>query len=251
VLLATLLFCAFVGKEWTVSIKSGIKRTRKGKILMNKHVLRILCLALGLLFAGPGYAAANEIIWQLNWLEDGRLYEQVQVPADINNVPAGTDWKLTQEGNLVTYSREITDWNAYQSQKEGLPLKIEQKNYYYCQKTSILTNEQYASVWFSQLSRANGLQLILQVPGLIFAGSADEQAAPTAIWHFTQGTDLLAKGLLMNVVQIDGLLMGITVVGLGLILGGGIFFRRLRKVDEIIAEEYGLPRHTNNPPKED
>jgi hypothetical protein len=84
----------------------------------------------------------------------------------------------------------------------------------------------------------------------VFGSSADEQDPPTAVWHFNQGNDLYGKNLLMNVVHIDGLLMGVTIVGLGLIIGGTLFFRRLRKVDEIIAEEYGLPKHKNNPPGE-
>lgn len=218
---------------------------------MNKYILRSLCLTLGLLLACPVYAVAGEIKWQLTWSEDGNLLEKVQVPTGLNGSPSAENWKLVQEGDLLTYSREISDWQTYQTQKDGLPLKVKQANYFYYQKASIQTDQQGVSTWFNQLSEGNSLELTLQVPGLIFASSADENNPPSAVWNLAQATDLYGKGQLMNIVNIDGLLSGITLVGVGLIIGGGIFFRRLRKVDEIIAEEYGFPKHPNNPPNED
>lgn len=218
---------------------------RKGKILMNTRILRILFLALGLILAYPGYAAASEIKWQLIWSEDGHLYEIVQVPGNLEDIPAMANWNLVRDGELSKYSREISDWQTYQTQKDKLPLKVEQKNYFYYQKTSLMSDKEYGSDWFDQLNRENSLELTIKVPGLIFASNADEQSSPTAVWHFSQGTDLYDKDQLMNVIHIDGLLLGITIVGLGLVIGGSIFLRRLTKVDQIIAEEYGLPKQTN------
>ncbi|MEQ8201291.1 MAG: hypothetical protein ABRQ24_07715 [Syntrophomonadaceae bacterium] len=217
---------------------------------MRKHLLCLACLMMVLVCASP-CQAASPIKWQLEWMETGELREEVRIPVEITEAPSDKSWNRNQEGSEWVFHRNIQGWSNYQSHNDGLPLKInENKNILYG-LTVIQTDPQSPQDWFEKIAGSNELQLTIEVPGLILTSTADRRDDLFSSWFFTRGADLGSEGVILKVVRIDGLVMGIGIVTIGLILAVVIFYRRVKKAEQIIAETYAIPPKNSNPTQDE
>lgn len=194
--------------------------------------------------------AAGSIKWQLNWMETGDLREEVRVPVQITEAPTDKTWSHAQEGNEWIFQRDIKGWSSYQSHKDGLPFLItENKNILYS-LTEIKADLESDQDWFEKIAGTNELKLTIEVPGLILTSTADQRNDLISSWIFPRGTDLAGEGVLLKVVRIDGLMMGIGIVAIGLFLAVFIFYRRVKSAEAIIAENYAIPPKDQSDQKE-
>ena len=197
---------------------------------MRKHLLYFTCLILVLFWVMP-CQAASPVKWQLQWMETGELVEEVRIPIEITDAPTDQAWQRTQVGNEWIYQRDINGWSDYQSYNDGLPILVsENKNILYS-LTEITSDTQSSPGWFEQVAGSRELQLIIEVPGLILTSTADQRNDLLSSWSFARGSDLAGEGILLKVVRVDGLVMGIGIVAIGMILAVVIFYRRLRRAE--------------------
>lgn len=230
----------FYGKTRSDNISWGIKRERKGTITLRKQILCLACLIMVLVWAVP-CQASTPVKWQLEWMETGELREEVKIPVEVTDAPTDTAWERTQEGNELIYQRDIQGWSSYQSHKDGLPFSItENKNILYS-LTEIRTDPQSAPDWFEQVAGPRELHLTIEVPGLTLTSTAQQRTDLLSNWSFVRGADLGSEGVLLKVLRIDGLIMGIVIVVIGVVLAVFIFFRRVKRAEQIIAETYAIP----------
>ncbi|NLN88356.1 MAG: hypothetical protein GX133_12330 [Syntrophomonadaceae bacterium] len=207
---------------------------------MKKRLLCLACLMTLMIWALP-CQAASPVEWQLEWMETGELRETARIPGYVTEVPAGKEWSRVQENDDVVYYRNVQGWSEYQSYDDGLPLIInENKNILYS-LTTIETDPQFRGDWFQQIAGANELQLTIEVPGFIVTSTADQRNDLLSSWFFAQGTDLGSEGLILKVVRVDGLVLGMGIVTIGIILAVLIFYRRLKRAQQIIAETFAMP----------
>ncbi len=215
---------------------------------MRKHILCLTCLMMVLFLALP-CQAASQVQWQIKWMEDGQLMEEVRVPAQFKPTPTDQVWESSLEDGQQVFRRDIPNWVSYQSHKDRLPFIIEEKKNILYSFTEIKTDPGSSKDWFQQISENNDLELTMQVPGLVLASSADKRDDLRASWTFSPGAEILNDEIMLKIVRIDGLVLGIGIVALGLIIGGIIFFRRLKKAEQIIADYYAIPPKNNDPDK--
>lgn len=213
---------------------------------MYKHIFQAVFLALVLLLGSPGYVSASEVKWQIEWLDNGTLQEQVSISgADI--VPADPTWVQSREGTQLILQRAIPNWSAYQAIQDRLPLQVTEKNHILYRQTYIGVSAEHPEGLFSQISGADRFDLSVKVPGFIVATSADQKTEFLAQWSLPNSSALLTKTELLNVITMDGFLLGMGVFLLGLLIIGIMYFRRLRKANRIITEEYGVPKSNTEP----
>lgn len=213
---------------------------------MYKHIFQAVFLALVLLLGSPGYVSASEVKWQIEWLDNGTLQEQVSISgADI--VPADPTWVQSREGTQLILQRAIPNWSAYQAIQDRLPLQVTEKNHILYRQTYIGVSAEHPEGLFDQISGADRFDLSVKVPGFIVATSADQKTEFVAQWSLPNSSALLTKTELLNVITMDGFLLGMGVFLLGLLIIGIMYFRRLRKANRIITEEYGVPKSNTEP----
>jgi hypothetical protein len=229
------------GKDWLVIVKSGIKHKQEGRIMMYKRIFQAVFLALVLLLGSPGHVFASEVQWQIDWLDNGTLQEEVRI-SGANIIPADPTWKQSQEGSKLVLQREIPNWSTYQDIQDGLPLQVKEKNYIFFRQTYIGLSSKHTEGLFGQIGDADRFELSIKVPGFIVATSADQREESLAQWSFPNSSALLTETKLLQVITMDGFLLGIGIFFLGLAIIGIMFFRRLKKAERIIDEEYGVPK---------
>lgn len=209
----------------------------------------LVVLALPLIW--PRAAAAADIEWQLHWLDNNKVQEEIQTSAQ-NFITTDTNWNVSQEGDKHILRREVDNWQSYEAMTDKLPLQVQQKNYLLYKKTEIKPNSEAATGLFQQLSNEDNLILTITVPGFIMGGSGEKIGESSAQWIFPNHADLLQRQEIMTVITMDGLLLGVVVVLLGMLFVAIRFFIGLRKVERIIASEYALTKiNEDNDDQED
>jgi hypothetical protein len=113
-----------------------------------------------------------------------------------------------------------------------------------------MTDTQTSAGLFQQISDTDNLSLKITVPGFITGGSGERIDESTARWLNITQADLLQPKEMMTVFTVDGLLLGIVILFLGMIFVVIKFLRQLKKADQIIAEEYSLTKIRSDDQKE-
>lgn len=206
---------------------------------MSKH-LPILILSMFLLLFSSSAAMAGEAEWQINWQEDGSLQEKVTVygqamPNSYNG------WQKNIAGEPVIFTRTINNWDEYNSLQDKLPLQVEEKNYVFL-KTSKLTaaNQPAAGTLYASLSGINSMNLKIDVPGTIINSSVEPSDNQTVIWSINNPGQSFNKDFSLKAITLDGFMLGITILTLG-VIGLFIFFLgRMSRVNRLIDETYSL-----------
>jgi len=197
-----------------------------------------IIFALILMIILPGVATASDASWQLHWRDDGSLQEEVRI-SDHDIVPEDTNWQRNREGDQYIFQREVKNWSIYQELKDRLPVEVQQNNYIIFKQAEIKTSGLQVGGLFGELSPTDNLHLTLIVPGIITGSSANLVEESRASWVFIGGEQLVQQTGLIKFVTVDGLLLGIGILFLGLLGVVVHFVIRLKRVNRIIEEEYG------------
>jgi len=210
---------------------------------MKKHFCAIsILVVLALALIWPRVAAAADVEWQLRWLDNNMVQEEIQTSAQ-KFITTDHNWKVSQEGDKYILRREVDNWQSYAAMKDGLPLQVQQRNYMLYKRTDIKPDSGSIAGLFQQLSDEDKLILTISVPGFIIGGSGERIGESSARWTFPNHAELLQHQEIMTVITADGLLLGIVIVLLGIFFVAIKFFIRLRKVERIIESEYSLTRN--------
>ncbi len=209
-------------------------------MIMNKYIRPCIILALVFLVVLPRVVVASDVEWQLLWQENGILQEEVKITGrDI--VPRDHDWNISREGNRYLLTREVKNWSSYQESQDRLPIKIRQSNYIVFKQTEIDISEDAGGL-FAQLNDLNGFHLTMVVPGIITGRYGDRISESSSNWAFSSNAELLNEKRILKFITVDGLLLGIGILFLGLLVIVIKFMKHLKKVDRIIEEEYSLTK---------
>ena len=210
------------------------------------HLLIWLLVFLAFL---PGGAYAGSIDWQIIWQENGNLQEEVRISGR-TVLPRDSNWERSQEGSQQILRREVNSWSSYKQLEDRLPLEARQSNYILYKQTEVEISIPEAEGLFQQLNGLNGFNLTIKVPGIISGSSADRIDESLATWILPNSEEFLEKTTIIKVITVDGLLLGIVILLLGLLIIVIKFLKRLKNVEQIIEEEYSLEKTKFNAQKE-
>ncbi len=206
---------------------------------MRKHLSQIILGLLFWLLASP-IAMAGVTEWQIQWQEDGTLQESVIVSGQpMQNLDAS--WQRKSEGTQQIYSRTIKSWEDYSRLKDKLPLNIHESNYIFCKATEISSSSQVEEDGlYASLQNTESMNLKINVPGAIQASSAEKTSNNTATWHIKNAGTAFSPSFNLKALTVDGLMLGICILTIGVVVMFIFFVVRMRRVDRIIAETYSL-----------
>jgi len=211
-------------------------------MLMRRNFPILLLMVAIIWFAAAGpLAAAEAPNWQLTLRDDGTIAERVALPAGASIQDDG--WQVLSAGDQVVVERTVKNWAAYMELKDRLPLQVVKKNYFLWQDVEINKNMavQPAGVAEALLAQDKG-KILFRVPGIINANAgkqlSEDQVEVTAVAVNQLGDG----GSLLQATTFNGLMMGIVLFVLGFLVVVIVFMNRIRKVNQMIEEEYSLER---------
>lgn len=206
---------------------------------MRKH-LPILILSMFLLLFSNNAAMASEAEWQIIWQDDGSLQEKVTVYGQV--MPNSYNgWQMDIAGEPVIFTRTIKNWGEYNRLQDKLPLKVEEKNYVFCTISKLTpANQLPAGTLYEGLSGIDRMNLKISVPGMIMDSSVEPGDQKIVTWPINNPGHSFNKGFSLKAITLDGLMLGITILTLGVFCLFIFFLGRMRRVNRLIEETYSL-----------
>jgi len=183
---------------------------------------------------------AGEAQWQINWQEDGSLQEKVTVYGQV--MPDSyNDWQKDISGEPVIFTRTIKNWDEYNNLQDKLPLQIEEKDYVFIKSSKLTAVQQItAGTLYANLSGLDSMNLVIDVPGMITDSSVKPSDKHTVSWSIDNPGQTFNKDFSLKTITLDGFMLGISILTLG-VIGLFIFFLgRMRSVNRLIDETYSL-----------
>lgn len=223
---------------------------------MRKPVCCSLLLLLSL-FIFPAPVTAQQVDWNLIWQDDGTIEETVRVMGKGEDLSVDEqDWKVirTSGSNQVILTREVDDWAAYSRQTDRLPIRAETRDYIILQITRIKTEHPVppSAGLYRQVAELSEARLSIQVPGIVREHSAyGVENSQKAIWKLNRLDHLTGEDLVVKAVVFDGLLLAVLLVGGAVLIIGWVFLRSIRRVNQLIEEEYSLENVQLDPIEEE
>lgn len=203
---------------------------------MRRYLLLII-FSLVFLFALPFTGVASETVWQIEW-QGNNMIEKITV-FGLPAINADSQWEVTPNGERYSMQREVENWSNYQTLNDRLPIHILQKNFFVGQQIEIIIEPAAPQGLFEQLMETDEFNLIIKAPGFVTATSGEKIDDASYSWN-RANFPRLTEATLLKVITVDGLLLGIIIIGIGLSVIYINFFRHMKKVDKIIAEEYSV-----------
>lgn len=212
-------------------------------MLMKKNFPFILVTVIILLLLQALPAMAAQVQWQLIWRDNNTLGETVTINQKDFRVD-DPSWRLVEKGDQMVYERNIDNWQAYQQLNDRLPLAAKTENYVLWRTTGFQASklDSPAAGMYAQVSEMGDANIIMRVPGIIASSSGrqlNEDQVEFSLASLERQTD--SKDIL-QVVNLDGLLIGLILFILGFLVIMVVFVTRIRKVNRLIAEEYSMER---------
>ncbi len=195
-----------------------------------------LVLGLLMVICFPA-AASDQAAWNIKWNSNGSLDETVTI-RDQNIVIPDNQWKTSRFDQGLILTRHINNWQEYSRRGDGLPFELSQKDFWLIKSSTLTMKEQVRpGSLYEQLADEGGTRLSIEVPGIIRATSAQEKIDSTAVWNLSTGGVITLEAVIF-----DGIVLGIALFALGAITIFIIFLHRLRRVNQLIAQEYSLEK---------
>jgi hypothetical protein len=203
---------------------------------MKKYFPVVLIIILGLFIAVLPGQASDEATWNLKWNNDGSLDETVTV-FDHNIVIEADNWETSRSDQALTLSRHVDNWQDYLNLEDGLPLVLVEKNYGLVKTSTLTMKDASPGSLYEQFGAIDGARLSIEVPGIISETSAQEKIESTAVWELGSAGAITLKASIF-----DGVVLGIIFFALCAIIIFFVFLRRIKRVNQLIAEEYSLEK---------
>lgn len=218
---------------------------------MKKYFPRLLLSILIILIMAPLVGAAQPVNWSINWRDNGVIQEEVVIAGEQITDPVAGWEKQTRNGETV-FSREVEDWQKYNSLEDRLPLQAQYKEKFLF-KTVTLQGAPYTPVSggiYDQL-KDNRVKVNITAPDTIKEHSADQLINNEAVWQLSNLNQLADEEIVLKVMVFDGLLIGVSIFAFAILVISIIFGKSLRKAALIIEEEYSLENtHLEDEPEE-
>lgn len=213
-----------------------------------KKLFRVLGLSLLMVFlCCPSAVLATDVVWQLQWQDDGTLREEVQIRGGDVTDPDST-WKSSHQGDSLLLQRETAGWSSYQKLPDRLPLQVREINFVFGQITYLSIDPPPSEGLWAQLKGLSGFRLTIGAPGYFKISETNKWEEIQYSWDCPDTTTWLPTGSLARIVTVDGFLSAVAIVLLAMLIIGIKFLNRLKKADEIIAEEFALTPPEESPP---
>jgi len=226
---------------------------KKGNdVYMKKYFPRLVLSILIVLILAPVAGAVEPVNWSINWRDNGIIQEKVIISGEQISEPV-TGWeKETRDGNTI-FSREVENWQKYNTLEDRLPLQAHYKEKLMF-KSVTLQGEPYTPVAggiYDQLMDNHAARVSIIAPGTINEYSADQMNNNEAVWQLSNLNQLADEEVVIKVTVFDGLLIGVSIFIFAILLISIIFGRSLRKAALIIDEEFSLENtHLEDDPDE-
>jgi len=203
---------------------------------MKKYFPVVFIIILGLFISALPVQATDEATWNLKWNNDGSLDETVTV-FNHNIVIEADNWKTSRSDQGLILRRHVNNWQDYRKLDDGLPLELAERNYRLIKASTLTMKEESPGSLYEQFCAFNGARLSIEVPGIIRETSAQDKIESTAAWTVGSAGAITIKALIF-----DGVLLGIIFFAFCSIIIFLIFLHRIRRVNQLIAEEYSLEK---------
>lgn len=205
---------------------------------MRKYIPAVFLAVLLCLCFNPAVYAATH--WQIDWGENGTLLEKVTVSGQ-EALNEGAEWQISRSDNEVIFKRNVADWAAYNELIDKLPLQATVKDLLCCKIITLTAlSETVPDTLYASLDENQTMRLEMNVPGIILDSSAAAKDKNTVFWQIEKSGQSIGQDFIFRVIMVDGLGLGISILGLGVIFLAFFFMRRMRKVSQLIDETYSL-----------
>lgn len=209
---------------------------------MRKRIYWSLLL-LPLLLLVPSPVLAESVNWEIIQQDDGTIQETVQVTGAKLSVDEKV-WTITAPGNdRLVLSRNTANWAAYNQLDDRLPIHIAARNFLVMQVVRFYSEDYQTSSpgLYNQLAGLPEAQLKIQVPGIVREHSANYvEDSQRAVWNLNRLDHIKSEEFLFKAVIFNGFLLAVIMVAGAVLIIGLVFLRSIRRVDQLIEEEYSL-----------
>lgn len=214
---------------------------------MRKQVCYTLLLVSLLLVFAVVPAVGQTVDWNITWQDDGSIVETVSLDK-INLVLDNKAWQSSTDnkGHLIL-TRQTAGWEEYRQLTDRLPLSVQSRDYLVLQRATINSEDFKPDPQglYHQIAAVPDAQLSIKMPGIIHDHSADMIVdSQEAVWKLGRLDHMTTEDLLLKATIFDGLLVGVLLVGGAVIVIGLLFLRSIRRVNQLIEEEYSLENIT-------
>ncbi len=201
--------------------------------MMKKFLPGVLLIFFGLTLWPVSVSA--EVLWQIELRDDGSVHESLTVDRALgfNN----REWTLSGGEGKYELKRKLDNWQAYQASSQSLPIASEVKNHLIFKKISLFWEKDKPSGFFHQVEDLGAGELIIRVPGYI-GESSGEIEEMSVTWKLGQLSTMEDGQKLLTAIVLDGLILGVTLFGVGFLIIIIWLLRRLKQVDKLIADRY-------------
>lgn len=206
---------------------------------MKKYFPVIVALLFMVLFFSPK-AVAAEVEWRLIWHDDGRIEEQIT--AEGQNIEVDETWKYEQDHEKSIITREVENWHIYNSLPDRLPVQAQVKDFLIFKTISLNKNQVTSGSLYPRIIDDYSGKLYIHLPGIIRESSAVDFNDLTGIWNLSQIDNVAKEDYIMKAVTFEGLPIAILIFVLGALIIMAKFIGKMRKVNQLIEEEYSLDR---------
>lgn len=205
---------------------------------MRKDIPIVILSLFLLLFSGQA-ALASQAEWQIHWQDDGTLLETVNI-TDFPIQNADAAWKKTVSGNQIQFTRTVSNWDEYNRLQDKLPLQAAMKNYVFFNYNTLSASEQVAAgSLYASLRDIDKLDVKINVP-IVVSSSVAPSDKQTVVWAIDNPGQRFNKDFSLKAISLDGLMLGISILTVGVFCLFIFFMARMRKVDRLIEETYSL-----------
>jgi len=202
-----------------------------------KKCFPVLLLVIGFLFVTCNSVQAEpQATWHIEWNRDNSLNETVIIQGH-NVVIEDSEWNISRSGQKLTLTRSSKDWHEYSKFNDRVPFRVKEKNFLLVKFSNLTVDKAINSSLYEQFKNLEGARLSIDVPGIIQETSAPLRDESSVNWTLDDN-----QVVSLAIIAFDGVITGIVFFILGFILVFLVYLRRVKKVDQLIAEKYSLQR---------
>jgi len=213
-------------------------------IIVKKIFPFIMAFCL-MFFSFPAVVLAGQAEWSIVWNDrDGTLQEEVIIYGMQDLQVNSEEWNCSESQGKLVLSREVKDWQAYNTLSDRFPLKARVKNLVIFKIITLKGQEDEVKNkgLYGQIYSQNKIKLTVEMPGIMAKSSAEQVKDYAHTWNLSPNDNQRQEDIMLRVIFPEGFYLGIAVFIIGFLVIIFRFRHSIKRIDKIIEEEYSLEK---------
>jgi hypothetical protein len=211
-------------------------------IIIVKNIVLFLLLIIFTFFNYSSIALGSEVQWEIVYNENKNIIKETVTVNNDSNIAVDTkQWNLSSSAENIIISREIEDWQVYDTLADKFPIAAEVKDYVLFESILLKGIDNEQQNLYSQIISEDVIEFSITLPGINNTSSAEQVDDYTYIWNISKTDDLKQK-LSLKANTLKGFFLGLFIFTVGFLVIGTVFIIRMRKVHKLIEEEYSIEK---------